>query len=68
VRRLQQSKKQKGQRRADPDILRLQNRLGETLGARVLIQHQASGKGKLIISYNNADEFEGILERLDLSA
>ena len=67
VRRLQQSKKQKGQRRADPDILRLQNQLGEALGARVRIQHQASGKGKLIISYNNADEFEGILERLDLS-
>jgi ParB family transcriptional regulator, chromosome partitioning protein len=68
VRRLQQSKKQKGQRRADPDILRLQNRLGEALGARVRIQHQASGKGKLVISYNNADEFEGILVRLDLSA
>ena len=67
VRRLQQSKKKKGQRRVDPDILRLQNRLGETLGARVRIQHQASGKGKLVIAYNNADEFEGILERLDLS-
>jgi ParB family chromosome partitioning protein len=68
VRRLQQSKKQKGQRRVDPDIQRLQNRLGEALGARVRIQHQASGKGKLVISYNSADEFEGILERLDLSA
>ncbi len=67
VRRLRQSKKQKGQRRVDPDILRLQNRLGEALGARVRIQHQASGKGKLVISYNSADEFEGILERLDLS-
>ena len=76
VRRLQQSRqkngktngKQGGQRRADPDILRLQNQLGEALGARVHIQHQASGKGKLTISYNNADEFQGILERLDLSA
>ncbi len=68
VRRLQQSKKQKGQRRVDPDIQRLQDRLGEALGARVRIQHQASGKGKLVISYNSADEFEGILERLDLSA
>ena len=67
VRRLRQSKKQKGQRRVDPDILRLQNRLGEALGARVRIQHQASGKGKLVISYNSADEFEGILERLDLT-
>jgi len=67
VRRLQQSKKKIGSRRIDPDILRLQNRLGETLGARVRIQHQASGKGKLIIAYNDSDEFEGILERLDLS-
>jgi ParB family chromosome partitioning protein len=67
VRRLQQSKKKKGNRRADPDILRLQTRLGETLGTRVKIQHLASGKGKLIISYNNPDEFEGILDRLDLS-
>ena len=67
VRRLQQSKKKKGQRRVDPDILRLQNQLGEALGARVRIQHQASGKGKLVISYNSTDEFEGILDRLDLS-
>jgi ParB family chromosome partitioning protein len=66
ARRLRQSKKKKGSRRVDPDILRLQNRLGETLGARVRIQHQASGKGKLVIAYNNSDEFEGILDRLDL--
>jgi len=67
VRRLQQSKKQKGQRRVDPDILRLQNRMSEQLGARVRIQHQASGKGRLVISYNSADEFDGILERLRLA-
>ncbi len=67
VRRLQQSMKKKGSRRIDPDILRLQNSVSEQLGARVKIQHQASGKGKLVINYNNADEFEGILERLNLS-
>jgi ParB family chromosome partitioning protein len=65
VRRLRKPRKTGG-RRPDPDILRLQNRIGENLGARVRIQHQASGKGKLVISYNNTDEFEGILERLDL--
>jgi len=65
VRRLLHPKKP-GQQRSDPDILRLQNRIGESLGARVRIQHQATGKGQLVISYNNADEFEGILERLDL--
>ena len=67
VRRLQQSMKKKGTRRIDPDILRLQTRMGEQLGARVKIQHQASGKGKLTISYTSADEFEGILERLGLA-
>ena len=67
VRRLKQSAKKKGSRRVDPDILSLQNRLGETLGARVRIQHQASGKGKLVIAYNNSEEFEGILERLKLN-
>jgi ParB family chromosome partitioning protein len=67
VRRLQQSRAKRGSRRVDPDILRLQNRMGEALGARVRIQHQASGKGKLIISYTSADEFEGILDRLDLN-
>jgi ParB family chromosome partitioning protein len=66
VRRLQQSRKQRGKRRMDPDILRLQNRLGEALGARVSLQHRASGKGKLVISYNDADELDGILQRLDL--
>jgi ParB family chromosome partitioning protein len=67
VRRLKQSGKKKGARRPDPDILSLQNRLGEALGARVRIQHLASGKGKLVIAYNNSEEFEGILNRLDLA-
>jgi ParB family chromosome partitioning protein len=67
VRRLQQSMKKKGTRRIDPDILRLQTRMAEQLGARVKIQHQASGKGKLTINYNSADEFDGILERLNLA-
>ena len=63
VRRLLHPKKS-SERRIDPDILRLQNRLGEMLGARVKIQHQASGKGKLVISYNSADELQGILDHI----
>ena len=65
VRRLQKPGKRPG-RRLDPDIQRLQNQIGESLGARVQIRHLASGKGKLVINYNNSDEFEGILERLKL--
>ena len=65
VRRLQNPPKAKDTR-PDPDIRQLQDRLEEALGARVRIQHTSSGKGKLTISYNSADEFEGILQRLDL--
>jgi ParB family chromosome partitioning protein len=56
--------KSKTTRATDPDILRLQNQLTEQLGARVSIQHQASGKGKLVIKYNSSDELEGILDHL----
>jgi len=65
VRRLQRpAKKPAG--KPDPDIQRLQNRLEESFCAKVRIQHQASGKGKLVISYNNADELEGILGHFHL--
>jgi ParB family chromosome partitioning protein len=67
VRRLQQPAK-KPERKADPDIQRLQNRLEESLCARVRIQHLSSGKGKLVISYNNSDELEGILEHIKMGA
>jgi ParB family transcriptional regulator, chromosome partitioning protein len=45
----------------DPDIHRLETELAEKLGAKVAFQHAASGKGKLIVSYNSLDELEGIL-------
>ena len=46
---------------ADPDVQRLEQDLSEKLGARVAIQHSASGKGKLTVSYNSLDELDGIL-------
>ena len=49
----------------DPDILSLQQRLGETLGAPVLIKHKAGGRGKLEISYTSLDELDGILAHLE---
>lgn len=65
VRRLQ-NPPQSHSKRVDPDIRRIQDRMEETLCARVRIQHKSSGKGRLTISYNNADEFEGILQRLNI--
>jgi len=65
VRRLQRPAKKRAAD-PDPDIRRLQNRLEEALCARVRIQHRASGKGKLVIEYNNSDELEGILQHFSL--
>ena len=49
---------------ADPDIRRLERELAEKLGAKVLFQHAASGKGKLVVAYNSLDELEGILSHI----
>jgi ParB family chromosome partitioning protein len=48
----------------DPDIHRLETEITEKLGAKVAFQHGASGKGKLIVSYNSLDELEGILAHI----
>ena len=48
----------------DPDVKRLQDELGERLGARVAIKQKAKGKGELIIRYNSLDELDGILKRI----
>jgi ParB family chromosome partitioning protein len=48
----------------DPDIQRLELELADKLGAKVLFQHAASGKGKLVVSYNSLDELEGILAHI----
>ena len=42
-----------------------QNDLTEKLSARVLIKHQAKGKGQLVIHYNSVDELDGILEHIN---
>jgi len=45
----------------DPNIQRLEDDLAEKLGARVSIEHAASGRGRLVIRYNSLDELDGIL-------
>lgn len=50
---------------ADADIKRLQDSLAEKVGAPVLIQHTAKGKGKLVFHYNSLDELDGILNHIN---
>ena len=48
----------------DPNIQSLESQLSETLGAQVAISHNRKGKGKLVISYSNLDELDGILAHI----
>jgi ParB family chromosome partitioning protein len=63
VRRLLESQKSEPRpaRHTDPNITRLESDLSERLGAGVSIQHDAKGKGTLVIRYNSLDELDGIL-------
>lgn len=48
----------------DPDIKKLQDELSEKLGSPVQVQHGAKGKGKLVISYSNLNQLDGILSKI----
>ena len=49
----------------DPDIGRLENRIGDLIGTEVNIRHGKRGSGRLVIRYHSLDELDGILVRLD---
>jgi ParB family transcriptional regulator, chromosome partitioning protein len=65
VRRLQQQQtKAVPTHRVDPDIKKLEESLSEQIGVPVSLQHNAKGKGKLVLSYNSLDELDGILAHI----
>ena len=45
----------------DPNIQRLEDQLGERLGAPVSIEHARAGHGRVVIRYHSLDELDGIL-------
>ncbi|WGZ93751.1 MAG: ParB/RepB/Spo0J family partition protein [Candidatus Thiothrix putei] len=47
--------------KSSPDVLKLEQTLADTLGAKVAIRYNRTGKGKLVIEYNSLDELDGIL-------
>jgi len=49
----------------DPDVKQLEQQLADNLGAKVEINYNKKGKGKLVISYTNLDELDGILHRIN---
>jgi ParB family transcriptional regulator, chromosome partitioning protein len=48
----------------DADVVRLQEELAETLGARVRIDAAKKGAGRVVIEYSSLDQLDGILARL----
>ena len=48
----------------DPNVSRLEEDLSARLGAKVRIQHQQNGRGRLEVQYTTLDELDGILQRI----
>ena len=46
------------------EVKKLEESLSEKLGAKVNIQYNTKGKGKLVIEYNNLDELDGVLAHI----
>lgn len=49
----------------DPDIIKLEERLTEYLGAQVQIKQKGKGKGALEVAYSSLDVLEGILSKIE---
>jgi len=65
VRRLNKPESEKIKKAGlDPDTRKLQEDLSEKLGAKVVFQLGANGKGKMLIHYNSLDELDGILDHI----
>jgi len=58
------TKDKKQAQKKDQDIINLESKLTNQLGAKVTIKHKQSGAGSLIINYTNTDELEGILNKI----
>lgn len=65
VRKLMKPAPEKVEQEVDPDVKNLETRLAENLGAKVSINHNAKGKGKLVINFANLDQLDGILAKIE---
>ncbi len=59
-----QPQRRKQPKTKDADLAALERDVTERVGAPVSIDHNAAGKGKVVISYTNLDELDGILKHI----
>jgi ParB family chromosome partitioning protein len=64
VREQQEEKPIAVSKKIDPDTLRLQQEIGDRIGAKVEINHQQNGKGRLVINYSSLEELDGIVRKI----
>ncbi len=65
IRKLSNPPKKSKATKKDPDIIKLEERLTERLGAPVSIRQKGKGKGCLEISYSSLEVLEGILSKIE---
>jgi len=63
IKKIQEPAKEKVTTVKDPDTKNLEQSLSEKFGSQVTIDHNKKGKGKLVISYTNLEELDGIVAR-----
>ncbi|MGB1200063.1 MAG: ParB/RepB/Spo0J family partition protein [Cognaticolwellia aestuarii] len=65
VKKVQSPVPLKEEKAKDPNTVSLEQQLSEKIGSQVSISHNKKGKGKLVISYTNLDELDGILSKIN---
>ncbi len=65
IRKISSPAKKSKTNRKDPDIVRLEERLTEHLGAQVHIKQKGKGKGCLEITYTSLEVLDGILSKIE---
>ena len=65
IRKLSSPAKKSKSTRKDPDIIKLEERLSECLGAPVNIRQKGKNKGSLEIAYTSLDVLDGILSKIE---
>jgi ParB family chromosome partitioning protein len=63
IKKIQAPEKIIEEKEKDPDTKNLEQNLSEKFGSQVTIAHNKKGKGKLVISYTNLEELDGIVAR-----
>ena len=65
IKKVQQPAKEIEVKSIDPNTKVLEQNLSEKLGSHVAISHNKKGKGKLVISYSDLSELDGIVSRFN---